>query len=92
VITGRWGRPSRVLLDIVAGPDGVVRGVVNPDRQNAAIRSGRFDARTGAVHLEGDQISTDGFFEHMGGERVPGERGLFHGAFAWPDVRTLIDA
>jgi ribosomal protein S18 acetylase RimI-like enzyme len=60
MITGRWGKPTEVLLDIVAEPDGVVRGVVNPGRQDAAIRHGRFDSSTGAVHLEGDVAATDG--------------------------------
>ncbi|HUF67496.1 MAG TPA: GNAT family N-acetyltransferase [Longimicrobiales bacterium] len=60
MITGRWGKPSEVLLDIVAEPDGVVRGVVNPGRQDALIRHGRFDSSTGAVHLEGDVTATDG--------------------------------
>ena len=56
MITGRWGKPSHVLLDIVVEPDGVVRGVVNPGRQNASIRRGQFDAATGAVHLEAQNI------------------------------------
>lgn len=60
MITGRWGRPSEVLLDIEVEPDGAVRGVVNPGRQNAAIRHGRFDSATGAVHLEGGYVTTDG--------------------------------
>lgn len=60
MITGRWGKPSEVLLDIVAEPDGVVRGVANPGRQNAPIRHGRFDAATGAVHLEGEYAAPDG--------------------------------
>jgi ribosomal protein S18 acetylase RimI-like enzyme len=60
MITGRWGKPSEVLLDIVAEPDGVVRGVVNPGRQDAVIRHGRFDSSTGTVHLEGDVTATDG--------------------------------
>ena len=60
MITGRWGKPSEVLLDIVVEPDGVVRGVVNPGRQDAAIRRGQFDAATGAVHLEGEHVGPDG--------------------------------
>ena len=60
MITGRWGRPSEVLLDIVVEPDGVVRGVANPGRQNAPIRHGQFDAATGAVHLEGEYARPDG--------------------------------
>src|SRR5688572_254356 len=59
MITGRWGKPSDVLLDIVE-QDGAVRGVANPGRQNAAIRVGTFDAATGAVHLEGEHIRPDG--------------------------------
>ena len=60
MITGRWGKPSEVLLDIVVEPDGVVRGVTNPGRQDAPIRRGRFDAATGAVHLEGEHVTPDG--------------------------------
>jgi GNAT superfamily N-acetyltransferase len=60
MITGRWGKPSEVLLDIVVEPDGVIRGVANPGRQNAAIRRGQFDAATGAVHLEGEHARADG--------------------------------
>lgn len=60
MITGRWGKPTEVLLDIVAEPDGAVRGVVNPGRQDAAIRHGRFDSSNGAVELEGDHVAVDG--------------------------------
>jgi hypothetical protein len=60
MITGRWGKPSEVLLDIVVEPDGAVRGVANPGRQNAPIRRGQFDAATGGVHLEGDYTRPDG--------------------------------
>jgi GNAT superfamily N-acetyltransferase len=60
MITGRWGKPSEMLLDIVVEPDGLVRGVANPGRQDAAIRRGQFDATTGAVHLEGEYARPDG--------------------------------
>lgn len=60
LISGRWGNPADVLLDLVAGPDGVVRGLVNPGRQVATIRHGRFDASSGAVHLEGAHVAPDG--------------------------------
>jgi GNAT superfamily N-acetyltransferase len=60
VITGRWGKPSEVLLDIVVEDDGTVRGVANPGRQNAQIRRGHFDSRTGAVDLEGEHARLDG--------------------------------
>jgi GNAT superfamily N-acetyltransferase len=56
LITGRWGKPSEVLLDIVVEPDGVVRGLANPGRQDAEIRRGQFDAATGKVHLEGEHV------------------------------------
>src|SRR5512134_5351 len=59
MITGRWGRPSEVLLDIVE-QEGIVRGVANPGRQNAQIQLGTFDAATGAVHLEGELVRPDG--------------------------------
>jgi ribosomal protein S18 acetylase RimI-like enzyme len=56
MITGRWGKPSEVLLDVVVEADGAVRGIVNPGRQHAPIRAGHFDAVTGAVRLEGDVV------------------------------------
>ena len=59
MITGRWGKPTEVLLDIVE-EDGVVTGLANPGRQNSPIRSGRFDAATGAVHLEGEHVTPNG--------------------------------
>jgi ribosomal protein S18 acetylase RimI-like enzyme len=60
MITGRWGKPSEVLLDLVVDEHGSVRGVVNPDRQNATIRQGHFDATDGAVNLEGEHVTPDG--------------------------------
>jgi ribosomal protein S18 acetylase RimI-like enzyme len=60
MITGRWGRPNEVLLDLTVGPDGSVRGFANPGRQDAPIPAGRFDAATGDVHLEGDATRRDG--------------------------------
>jgi ribosomal protein S18 acetylase RimI-like enzyme len=60
MITGRWGKPTEVLLDIVVEPDGTVRGVANPGRQDAPIRRGHFDAVTGEVHLEGEHRKPDG--------------------------------
>gem|GEM_PF-375221 len=60
VVTGRWGKPSDVLLDIVEEPDGGVRGLVNPGRQDAPIRHGTFHAGTGAIELEGEHLRSDG--------------------------------
>ena len=60
MITGRWGKPTEVLLDIVVEPDGTVRGVANPGTQEATIRRGHFEAATGAVHLEGEHVRPDG--------------------------------
>ena len=60
MITGRWGKPSEVLLDLVVEEDGSVRGVANPGRQNAPIRQGHFDAGSGAVNLEGEYVTPDG--------------------------------
>lgn len=60
MISGRWGKPSEVLLDLVVEPGGEVRGVANPGRQNAPIRRGHFDATTGAVTLEGEHVRPDG--------------------------------
>lgn len=60
MITGRWGKPSEVLLDLVVENDGSVRGVANPGRQNAPIRRGHFDLASGAVSLEGEYTTLDG--------------------------------
>ena len=60
MITGRWGKPTEVLLDIEVESDGTVRGVANPGRQNAPIRRGRFDFATGEVVLEGEVVQRDG--------------------------------
>jgi len=60
MITGRWGKPSDVLLDLVVEADGVVRGVANPGRQNAPIRRGHFDAISGLITLEGEHVGQDG--------------------------------
>ena len=60
MITGRWGKPTDVLLDLTVGPDGEVRGAVNPGRQDAPIRRGHFDAATGRVHLEGEHAKPNG--------------------------------
>ncbi len=57
MITGRWGRLSNVLLDLVVDSSGDVTGVANPGKQNAAIQRGRFDAATGDVWLEGSSRS-----------------------------------
>jgi ribosomal protein S18 acetylase RimI-like enzyme len=60
VITGRWGKPSEVLLDLVVEPDWSVRGVANPGRQDAAIRRGHFDPASRTVTLEGEHLTPDG--------------------------------
>jgi GNAT superfamily N-acetyltransferase len=60
MITGKWGKPSEVLLDIVVDTDGTVRGVVNPGRQNAPIQRGRFDQAHSRVELEGEVARPDG--------------------------------
>ena len=60
MVTGRWGKPSEVLLDLTVDADGTVRGVANPGRQNAPIRRGHFDAATRALNLEGEHVTPDG--------------------------------
>ena len=60
MITGQWGRPSQVLLDLVVEEDGSVRGVANPGRQNAQIRRGHFDAASRAVNLKGEYAQPSG--------------------------------
>ena len=60
MIAGRWGKPDEVLLDLTVDDDGTVHGRANPGRQNAPINRGHFDAKTGAVRLEGDVSTPDG--------------------------------
>jgi ribosomal protein S18 acetylase RimI-like enzyme len=60
MITGQWGKPSEVLLDIVVDPDGAVRGIVNPGRQDAPVRQGRFNEGNSTVQLEGEVTRPDG--------------------------------
>jgi len=60
MITGQWGKPSEVLLGLVAEVDGSVRGVVDPGRLDAPIRRGHFDATSGALDLEGEYVGPDG--------------------------------
>jgi len=60
MIAGRWGKPSEVLLDLVVDADGSIRGFANPDRQNAPIHQGHFDAPSHAVNLEGEHVTHDG--------------------------------
>ncbi|MDQ3420896.1 MAG: GNAT family N-acetyltransferase [Acidobacteriota bacterium] len=60
MITGRWGKPSEVLLDLTVEDDGRVRGVANPGRQNAPIQCGHFDAASGAVTLDGEHHTPEG--------------------------------
>src|SRR5688500_7832556 len=60
MITGRWGKPTEVLLDLTVDPDGTVHGVANPGTLNAPIQRGHFDAKTGAVQREGEHTKPDG--------------------------------
>ena len=60
MISGRWGKPSEVLLDLVVDADGTVRGVANPGTRNAPIHRGHFDAITSTVTLEGEHTRPDG--------------------------------
>src|SRR3954469_3747917 len=60
MVTGKWGKPSEVLLDLIVETDGSVRGVANPGRQNAPIRRGHFDAATCVLNLEGEHVAADG--------------------------------
>lgn len=60
MITGQWGKPSEVLLDLVVDPDGTVHGTVNPGRQNAPIQRGRFNSTDATVVLEGEVPLPDG--------------------------------
>jgi GNAT superfamily N-acetyltransferase len=55
MISGRWGKPDRPLLDLSVDEEGNVAGIANPGRENAPIRFGRFDAASGSVRLEGEQ-------------------------------------
>jgi ribosomal protein S18 acetylase RimI-like enzyme len=53
MITGRWGKPNQVLLDIIVDDQGNVTGIANPGRENAPITLGKFDAGTSTLRLEG---------------------------------------
>jgi GNAT superfamily N-acetyltransferase len=57
MITGRWGKPSEVLLDLIVEEDGAVRGVANPGRQNAPFARA-FDATSGESRRE--HVKPDG--------------------------------
>lgn len=59
-VTGRWGKPNEVLLDLTVDVHGTVRGVANPGRQDAPIRRGHFDAASGALTLDGEHRAPDG--------------------------------
>jgi peptide-methionine (S)-S-oxide reductase len=54
LIAGRWGGQGRTLLQLEEPEPGVVTGIVNPESEHAPIRTGTFDAATGALKLEGD--------------------------------------
>ena len=90
MITGRWGKPSEVLLDIVQESDGHVRGLVNPGRQDARIRHGVFDQASGAVHLEGEHVRADGGVVPF---RIDGrlEGGTLHLEYSFGDLDGMID-
>lgn len=60
VISGQWGKPGEVLLDLVVDSDGGVTGIVNPGREHASIRAGHFDAATGALRLESAHAHPNG--------------------------------
>jgi hypothetical protein len=57
-ISGRWGRDGRTLLDLDADAAGVVAGNVYFHGSGSPvpmpIGDGRFDARSGALELEGE--------------------------------------
>lgn len=60
MITGRWGKPSEVLLEIIEEADGRVTGLVNPGRQEAPIRRGVFNPGTKQIQLEGEHVRSNG--------------------------------
>lgn len=90
MITGQWGKPSEVLLDLVVEADGAVRGVANPGRQNAPIRRGHFDAISGVVTLDGEHIGPDGTVQpfHIAG-RLDGR--MLRLAYQFGDMRGTVD-
>jgi ribosomal protein S18 acetylase RimI-like enzyme len=90
MITGRWGKPSEVLLDIVQESDGQVRGLVNPGRQHAPIRHGLFDQASGVVQLEGEHVRPDGIVIpfRIGGQL---EGGKLHLEYSFGDLDGKID-
>jgi ribosomal protein S18 acetylase RimI-like enzyme len=90
MITGRWGKPSEVLLDIVQRYDGQVRGLVNPGRQDAAIRHGVFDQASGVVQLDGEHVRPDGTVVPF---RIGGrlEGGTLHLKYSFGDLDGAVD-
>jgi GNAT superfamily N-acetyltransferase len=90
MITGRWGRPSEVLLDLEVGEDGSVRGVANPDTQRAPISRGHFDAASGAVVLDGQHVDADGMIRpfHVSG-RLDGR--TLRLAYRFGDAQGVVD-
>ncbi len=92
MITGRWGKPSEVLLDLAVEEDGTVRGRLDPGRRLMAEAAREFLARGihSCIHFAELSNPTLGFYDRMGGERLPDDRGQFSGAYGWRDVRTLL--
>jgi len=91
MVTGRWGKPSEVLLDLTVDADGTVRGVANPGRQNAPIRRGHFDAATRALNLEGEHVTPDGMVTPFRIEgRLDGR--TLHLKYEFGELRGEVDA
>lgn len=62
-------------------------------RRMMAVTARRFQERGIDSFVLFTELSnpTVGFFDHMGGERLLDEHGRFAGAFAWRDLRRLIE-
>jgi hypothetical protein len=62
--SGRWGEDGETLLDMTADRLGAVTGTIyilqGPDRYTAAIGTGRFDAPSKTLRLEGHATLGDG--------------------------------
>lgn len=64
-VTGKWGFDGRINLDLKFDGKSTVSGTTiwyqrNSYEHRAAIKAGRFDAKTGALKLEGEGTRPDG--------------------------------
>jgi len=96
-----WGVPSESASEPPAGFGGELSKIylrweyhgLGLGRRMMAETARRFLERsiTSFVLFADPANPTIGFYDRLGGERLRNDRGVFDGAYAWRDVRTLID-